>query len=114
MLQGCICLFIILAVYQIGKVWDSSMPYLVCISLLACHEVPALVILYISNSHQPVYLGSLKIYFYGYGVSEYIVYTFFLIFEILMICAAAFNCMLYGFIYIVVMKASIFWMDEMV
>jgi hypothetical protein len=100
-------------IYQKGKVVDKSLPYIVLLLLLVIHEIPALVLLYIANSHQPVYLGSLLKNFYGHGVSNPIVYTPFLIFETAMIVFTILNAAFFAFVYMTITKSVLFWVDEL-
>jgi hypothetical protein len=66
-----------------------------------------------ANSHQLVYLGSLRKNFYGHGVPKPIVYTSFLIFETAMIVVTVLNAAFFGFVYITITKSVLFWVDEL-
>ena len=99
--------------YQIKKVWDRSLACIWVILVLGVHDVPALTILYISNSHQPVYLGSLRRCFYGYGIPKSLIYTIFLLFETMMVLSVVCNGLLYAFLFITILQSSLFWIQEL-
>jgi hypothetical protein len=99
--------------YQKRKIRDVCIPYIVFIGVLGLHEIPALVILYMANSNQPVYFGSLRYSLYDLGVPNYIVYLGFLIFEVQMAFAVVLNALFYGFLFIMICQSSLFWIQEL-